>query len=281
MKFFKFFAVLLITITVQSAYAQKKQSVHIINIVFTSDAHYGLTRAAFRGDTSVSSYRVNGAMIAEINALPALVLPADTGVSSGQKVGYIDYLLQTGDIANRMEDGIQTAAASWAQFDTQYLHNVKLTGHNGKPATVLLTPGNHDISNAIGYGKPMTPLTDPTAMVKIYNLMLHPARPLKNETYNYHTDKVDYSRNIGDVHFMFLTLWPDSAQRIWMQTDLANVPASTPVVIFTHDQPTCEAKHFTNPVAPFNMTRKNKFEDLTEEHYKEGLPRQPTAVKLT
>ncbi len=70
---------------------------------------------------------------------------------------------------------------------------------------------------------------------------------------------------------MFLTLWPDSAQRIWMQADLDTVQASTPVIIFTHDQPTCEAKHFTNPVAPFNMTPENKFEDLTEERYKEGV----------
>ena len=69
---------------------------------------------------------------------------------------------------------------------------------------------------------------------------------------------------------MFITLWPDSAERIWMQKDLDTVASKTPVVIFTHDQPTCEAKHFTNPIAPFNMTVQNKFENLTTEHYKEG-----------
>lgn len=127
----------------------------------------------------------------------------------------------------------------------------------------------------------MSPLTDPTAMVKIYNLMLMPKKPLTNQTYNYHTDKVDYSCDISGVHFMCLTLWPDSAQRIWMQADLAKVSASTPVVIFTHDQPTCEAKHFTNPVAPYNMTAENKFEDLTEEHYKEGTTASADGGKTT
>jgi hypothetical protein len=55
-----------------------------------------------------------------------------------------------------------------------------------------------------------------------------------------------------------------------MQQDLEKVAKTTPVIIFTHDQPTCEAKHFTNPVSPFNMTAANKFENLTAEHYKEG-----------
>lgn len=254
---------------VQAANAQKKQMPRILNMLFSSDAHYGLTRA-FRGDTGVTGHSVNAAMIEQMNAMPGVIMPADSGVNGGTRVGAIDYVVQTGDIANRMEGGVQTAAASWAQFEQDYLHGLKLKGHDGKKARLLVTPGNHDISNAIGYGKPMIPATDPTAMVKIYNLMLKPKKPLTNETYNYHTQKIDYSRNIGGVHFMFLTLWPDSAQRIWMQADLDTVSAETPIVIFTHDQPTSEAKHFTNPVAPFNMTLENKFENLTEERYKEG-----------
>ena len=53
---------------------------------------------------------------------------------------------------------------------------------------------------------------------------------------------------------MFITLWADSAERIWMQKDLDTVGKTTPVIIFTHDQPECESKHFTNPLPPHNMT---------------------------
>jgi predicted MPP superfamily phosphohydrolase len=241
-----------------------------INIVFTSDAHYGITRKNFRGASDVQSQVVNEGLVSQVNTLPNLTLPADSGVNSGRQVTAIDYLVEGGDIANRMETPIQSAAASWAQFETDYLHGLHLLGHNGKPATVLMVPGNHDISNAIGYAKTMSPLTDPTSMVKIYNLMLAPKTPMTNEAYNYTADKINYSRNIKGVHFMFITLWPDSAERIWMQKDLDTVSATTPVILFTHDQPTCEAKHFTNPIPPYNMTVKNKFENLTAEHYKEA-----------
>jgi hypothetical protein len=107
-------------------------------------------------------------------------------------------------------------------------------------------------------------------MVQIYNRMMQPAVPKTNADYNYASDKINYSRNIGGVHFEFITLWPDSAERLWMQKDLDTVAAKTPVIVVCHDQPTCEAKHFTNPLPPYNMTSQNKFENLTAEHYKEG-----------
>ena len=100
--------------------------------------------------------------------------------------------------------------------------------------------------------------------------MMHPAKPLTVNNYKYPADRVNYSRNIKGVHFMFITLWPDSAQRIWMQKDLALVPRTTPVIIFTHDQPTSEAVHFTNPTPPYKIIPGNKFENLSEEHYKES-----------
>jgi len=236
----------------------------VINMVYTSDAHYGITRPKFRGDTNVPGYRVNAAMIKQMNTVPTLTLP------NGQTVGAIDYVIQSGDIANRMEIPIQSAATSWSQFEKDYMHDLKLTGRNGKPAQLLVVPGNHDISNAIGHSKAMNPKTDPTSMVQIYNMMMKPAQPKTNADYNYATDKINYSLNIQGIHFIFITLWPDSAERIWMQKDLENVAKTTPVIIFCHDQPTCEAKHFTNPVPPYNMTATNKFENLTAEHYKEG-----------
>jgi hypothetical protein len=242
----------------------------LVNIIFTSDAHYGITRAKFRGDTSVPAYKVNAALISQLNTVPGLTLPADGGINSGNKAGPVDYVIEGGDIANRMEPPVQIAAISWAQFEKEYIHHIRLTGHDGKPATLFMVPGNHDISNAIGYARTMRPATDPSSMVNIYNLMLKPKQPLTAAGYNYATDKINYSRNIRGVHFMFITLWADSAERIWMQKDLDTVSAATPVVIFTHDQPECESKHFTNPLPPYNMTTRNKFENLVEEHYKEG-----------
>ncbi len=241
-----------------------------INLIFTSDAHFGITRAKFRGDSNVAGDKVNAAMVAQMNALPALILPADGGVNTGQKVAAIDYLIEGGDIANRMEPPVQSAATSWAQFEQNYMHRLDLKGHDGRPAKLLIVPGNHDISNAIGYPRPLKPLTDPSSMVNIYNLMLKPATPLTNANYDYKSDKINYSQNIRGIHFMFITLWADSAERIWMQKDLDTVSPKTPVIIFTHDQPECESKHFTNPLPPYNMTPENKFENLTEEHYKEG-----------
>jgi len=241
-----------------------------IEMVFTSDAHYALTRKKFRGDTNVNAHLVNASMIRQINSVPGLTLPPDGGVASGQKVEAVDYLIQTGDIANRMEVPYQSAEASWAQFTVDYMQSVNLTGRDGKPAKLLLAPGNHDISNAVGFYKPMNPKTDPTAMVQIYNLMLHPAQPMTNGDYNYVTDKINYSLNIHGIHFMFITLWPDSAERIWMEKDLDTVAAKTPVIVLCHDQPACEAKHFTNPIAPHDINGKSKFENLVAEYYKEG-----------
>jgi hypothetical protein len=261
--------VFILILSSHQGYSQNKESA-IINMVFTSDAHYGITRAKFRGDSNVTGHHVNAVMISQINALPNLTLPADPGVNSGQQVKCINYLIEGGDVANRMEPPVQRAAASWAQFEKDYMHELDLKGVDGKPAKLLVVPGNHDISNAIGFPKPMKPATDPTSMVKIYNLMLKPQIPLTNETYNYEDNKVNYSFNLKGIHLMFITLWPDSAERIWMQKDLDTVAKNTPVIIFTHDQPECESKHFTNPLPPHKMTPENRFENLTSEYYKEG-----------
>lgn len=242
----------------------------VINMVFSSDAHYGISRTKFRGDSNVSSHLVNAAMIRQMNSIPRITLPQDEGIGSGSKAGHVDYVVQTGDIANRMEAPIQSAAASWSQFEADYMNSITLKDDGGKKAKLLLVPGNHDISNAIGFTKPLKPLTDPTSMVKIYNLMLKPATPLSTEDYNYHSQKVNYSFNDKGIHMMYITLWPDSAERVWMEKDLDTVASATPVIIFTHDQPECESKHFTNPRPPYNMTAENKFQNLTEEHYKEG-----------
>src|SRR5262245_5589996 len=68
-----------------------------IQFVFTSDAHYGLFRPEFRGQANVPSRIVNRAMVAQINSLPQLTLPADGGMGAGQPVGAIDFVAEAGD----------------------------------------------------------------------------------------------------------------------------------------------------------------------------------------
>ena len=252
----------------------------IVQFVYTSDLHYGITRT-FRGTEKVPSNVVNKTMIGQMNALPTITFPTDGGVNSNKKVGSIDYVLVTGDITNRQQTGIQSARASWSEFSNDYLTDgFTLKNKKNQKPGVLLTCGNHDVSNAIGYPKPMSPLTDAASMVNIYNLMLSPATPRTNETYNYATDKINYTREIAGVHFMFVTMWPDSANRVWMEKDLANVSLTTPVIILTHDQPECEAKHFSNPNGNHDINATDKFENLLEEKLKDGTTtKSPTVLE--
>ena len=133
-------------------------------------------------------------------------------------------------------------------------------------------PGNHDVTNAVGFYKKMTPLIDKTAMVEIYNRMMRPA-PLDRKTtatYDYARDRILTSRDIGGVHLIFVTVWPDSFARRWMERDLANVPASTPVFLFAHDQPDAEAKHFINPNRGHDINAIDKFENLLSDRFADG-----------
>lgn len=168
----------------------------IIQLVLVSDIHYGITRKHFRHADSVASTVVNKAMIAAINRLPMEALPDDSGMAAGERVGAIDALLVTGDIANREEKNIQPAAASWAQFLDDYA-GLTTKGRNGQPSEIWLTPGNHDVSNALGYCRPLEPAQDASAMAGIYNRMLHPAHNKTKDDYNYTTDKIHYSKDIS------------------------------------------------------------------------------------
>ncbi len=250
---------------------QNTDSAKIIQFVFTSDAHYGITRMQFRGGNNVDAHVVNAAMVQKMNSIPGVILPEDSGVYAGHVAGSVDFLVEGGDIANRMEVPIQNAAISWGQFAEDYLHGLKLTSHAGNPAEVYIVPGNHDISNAVGFYKQMIPATDASSMVNIFNLMMKPTIPKTKQTYHYPADKINYSRDISGIHFMFINLWPDSLERIWMAKDLENVSSDMPVIIFTHDQPQSEAKHFTNPNPPHGIDPADQFENLLAEYYKDDL----------
>ena len=249
--------------------ADAKQPHKLVQFIFTSDSHFGIKRLAFQGDSNVYANVVNAAMVAKMNNLPTAKLPEDEGVNAGNLVGGIDYLINTGDISNREETGIQSSATSWDQFTTIYLNGVTLkNARNGKTG-ILLLPGNHDISNTIGHYKKMNPLTDNTSLVGIYNFMF----PQKNKTtssYNYSTDKVHYSRNMAGIHCVFINMWPDSSERVWIEKDLKSVSSKTPVLLFTHDQPNVESKHFTNPNGAHTINSTDTFENLIPEVFKDG-----------
>jgi hypothetical protein len=260
--------------------------------VYTSDAHYGIKRAAFAGLSSAQ--QVNGAMIAEMNRLQsaAVALPGDSGVNAGQTLSAVDFVVETGDITNRSDGTVYPYAkapssAVWPHFATDYLTTLNLKDRSGTKAPLYLTPGNHDVSNAIGYTKaPLNAASglDATSYVNIYNSMMKPATPLANSSFigspaavataaaNYTANRVVTSREVNGVHLVFVGMWPDSVARPLIDNDLKNVPATTPVILFTHDQPDAESKHFTNPIAPFTINSTNKFENLLAETFAETTP---------
>ncbi len=267
----RFFVFALLSLSVYSCKKDESTTNGIVQFVYTSDLHYGASRS-FRG-ANVDAGVVNKALVNQINTLPDKTFPDDEGVNAGEIIGTIDYVIITGDITDRQEVGppqIQAAAISWGQFAADFLNGITLKNRDGQEAGLLLECGNHDVSNAIGYPKPVYPLTDATAMVNIYNLMLAPSAPRTNNTYNYTIDKISYSKDIAGVHLLFANIWPDSAQRIWMEKDLANVISTTPVIIFTHDQPDCEAKHFTNPNGTHDINSIDRFENVVEERFKDA-----------
>ena len=247
---------------------------HPIQFVFTSDAHYGIRRSTFRGGSNVEARIVNAALVRQINSLPGLTLPEDGGLRAGERVGPIDFLAEGGDVANRsevLETGmIQSAAVSWSQFKADYVDGLTLTDPEGRRAALYIVPGNHDVSNAVGFYRPMRPLIDKTMMVEAFNLMMAPAVRRTIMTYVYARDRVLTSRDLGGVHFVFLTVWPDSVAREWLGRDLERLSPTTPVVVFTHDQPEGESKHFINPNGAHDINPVDRFEDLLSDPLLDG-----------
>jgi hypothetical protein len=83
----------------------------------------------------------------------------------------------------------------------------------------------------------------------------------------YASKRLVTSRDVNGVHLVFVGMWPDSVARPLIDADLANVSSTTPVIIFTHDQPDAESKHFTNPNGTFNINTTDKFENLLSDTF--------------
>jgi hypothetical protein len=236
--------------------------------VFTADAHYGLARATFRGERGVSAHVVNAALVAGINRIAGLRIPDDGGVGAGRMVGPIDFVVEGGDIANRSEKGVQPAAASWKEFAEDYVDGLATRDPAGRRSALFVIPGNHDAVNAVGFHTPLTPEHDATSMAAIYNLMIAPSPPRTNETFDYRRDRVHFSRNVGALHLVFVHLWPDSAERAWLERDLRSVPPGRAVLLFAHDPPVADPRHFMSRGGD-DVSAPGYFENLLSEPLKD------------
>jgi hypothetical protein len=255
-------------------------------LLYTSDAHYGIKRAAayaFNGYSNAQ--QVNSAMVTVMNGMPTVALPNDGGVKAGSTIGTVDYVIQGGDIANRMQADpagngyalVQSAYDSWKQFESGYINTLKFP--------TLMFPGNHDVSNAIGYydytGASASKVlnngnggkTDGSVLAFIYNTFVKAGsfdtstktaaqNSYTNSTYQTAANKIYYSKDIAGVHFMFISMWPDLDAQAWMEGDLAKLSSTTPAVIFTHDEPVTETKHLTDPVTGATAFSSSKYENL-------------------
>jgi len=268
----RYFYILLFCVAgfVNTGIAQKSKPYlkdSIVQFIFTSDVHFGLTKNTFQSKTNVAAFEVNKAMVKSLNQLQGQVIPNDNGVNANQIIKGFDAAIITGDIANRMEDGVQSATKSWEEFKKVYVDSLQLTKANNQKSNLFLVPGNHDMSNAIGFHRPMAPKKDAATMLGIYNLMF-PEKQVK--VFDSSLNRVHYAKDINGVHFIFLSLYPDSAERVWMEKDLSKISNSTPVLLFAHSIPNVEPRFFENPNGIHDINEEDKFENLVPERYKDG-----------
>lgn len=226
----------------------------VLRFIYCSDLHYGIRRE-FRGG-EVDADVVNREMLKAFRLLPDSRLPEDGGVEAGKLYGKADFVVCTGDIANRMQKGAWTAEHSWRQFEKDWKDAVDVS--------VYLVPGNHDISNAIGHPKGLDRDPDATSAAGIFNRTMHPARERTAQTFDYAVDKVRYSFVRDSVRFVFAGMWIDSGVREWMDS-LLRTDKDMPAFLFTHDAVEPEAKHFMNPNGSHSINAGDGFENLLSD----------------
>ena len=166
-----------------SAIAQRRRPQP--QFIVISDLHDGITRRSLRDAPHVSATVVKAVLVARLWSLPLLRLPADDGVGVTHRVGPMNFVAVTDDIANREENEVRPAVASWAEFTTQFLSGLALRDASGARTPVFAIPGNHEVSNAIGYAKPLDPTTDAASMVGIYIGYVAPGSQRTSSTHNY------------------------------------------------------------------------------------------------
>jgi hypothetical protein len=125
----------------------------------------------------------------------------------------------------------------------------------------------------------MVPAKDATSLVEIYNRMMRPTTPRTKDTYDYAKDKIIYANDVGGAHLIFLTIWPDTSARAWIEEDLKTVPAGVPVFIFCHDPPEIDARHLTNPFGKHDINSVDKYENVVGDIYADVAPSSPSNGK--
>ena len=231
-----------------------------LTFVYASDCHYGLTRE-FRG-YEASSEEVNAAMIEVIRHLSETDMPLDGGVLQGKRIQGLDFIVNGGDIANRMEDGVQTATESWRQFSKAWLSEPLAYDDEGNVTPIYILAGNHDISNAIGYTKPLYPKTDAECAAQIYNYTMQPTEPISADEFDNTVHKIKFYKIIDGIGFAFCGMWLDSSTRQWLNDVICD---TVPTIVFTHDEPDIEAKHLINPHRGHRITSRHGFENLVAD----------------
>ena len=203
----------------------------ILNFIFCSDVHYG-TKREFRGERNETADSVNRAMIATFRMLEGTPLPEDGGVAAGKIFGTPAFVACTGDITNRMEGGVQTAAESWRQFcrDWSTYCDIPPVSEEDDDVSVsrtqgdiplYLVPGNHDVSNATGYPLPLDPERDASSLTGIWNhtMAVTPDDSVSVSGFDYGLHKIHYSFVRDSIRFVFMGMWPDSVMRTWFDRE--------------------------------------------------------------
>ena len=94
----RYFYILLFCISnlVNTGFAQKSKlplKDSIVQFIFTSDVHFGLTKNSFRGKSNISALEVNKAMVKSMNQLKGQFIPNDNGVYANQVIKGLDALV--------------------------------------------------------------------------------------------------------------------------------------------------------------------------------------------
>jgi len=174
-------------------------------------------------------------------------------------------VIETGDIANRMEVvsnvQVQSAAASWAQFSIDYINGLNLFDQSSNRGALWLAPGNHDVSNAIGYytahGADHRRHVDGGDL----QLMLNPAVPLTASTYN--NRRQDSLLEGSRRHSTWRSSYVARQRRAGVARERPRGGnRARPCSSSCTDPPAVDSKHFINPNGLHDINTVDKFENL-------------------
>jgi hypothetical protein len=154
---------------------------------------------------------------------------------------------------------IPTTKKCWETYEKQY-YGITLRTANGDTTEILTIPGNHDLSNAIGFHKIMTPAIDKTSMLRVYAKAYD--EELSDGDFNPRDHAIFLSRELAGVQLYFIQMWPGSAMRQRLAREIASLPVDRPVMLFTHIQPDIDAKRLINPNGDHGINAKDKLENL-------------------